>query len=365
MDFEHADEIGPEKIVHVYDPKTKLYAIVVVDNTASGPSIGGIRMVEDVTTTEVFRLARAMTLKNAMAEIPHGGGKSGIIANPKIEEKETLIRAFARAIKNLEEYIPGPDMGTNEECMAWIHDEIGRCVGLPRELGGIPLDEIGATGFGVSVSADEAKEYIELDIEGSKLIVEGFGNVGRHAARFLCKMGAILVGASDSRGTIYNPHGIDVDKLIETKLRDGSVIKFKEGRVLGREDLLSIENDIFVPAARPDTVNEKNVGLIRSKLIVEGANIPITEKAEKILHDRGVLCIPDFVANAGGVIAASVEYRGGTEGEAFERIEGTIRKNTKEILDVVYNENRYPREVANELARKRVFQAMKYRRGKL
>ncbi|MHC1582140.1 MAG: Glu/Leu/Phe/Val dehydrogenase dimerization domain-containing protein [Candidatus Syntropharchaeia archaeon] len=152
MDFEHADEIGPEKIVHVYDPKTKLYAIVVVDNTASGPSIGGIRMVEDVTTTEVFRLARAMTLKNAMAEIPHGGGKSGIIANPKIEEKETLIRAFARAIKNLEEYIPGPDMGTNEECMAWIHDEIGRCVGLPRELGGIPLDEIGATGFGVSVS---------------------------------------------------------------------------------------------------------------------------------------------------------------------------------------------------------------------
>jgi len=137
--FEFVDELGPEKIVFLYEPRTKMKAVVVVDNVAAGPAIGGVRMASDVTATEVRRLARAMTYKNAMAGLPHGGGKSGIMADPKTVNMEQIIRTFARGIKNLQEYIPGPDMGTDESCMAYIYDETCRAVGLPVELGGIPL----------------------------------------------------------------------------------------------------------------------------------------------------------------------------------------------------------------------------------
>lgn len=359
--FEYADEIGPEKIIHLYEPRTKMKAIVVVDNIAAGPAIGGVRMAPDVTTTEVRRLARAMTLKNVLAGLPHGGGKSGIIADPKTVNREQVIRTFARGIKNLLEYIPGPDMGTDEASMAYVYDETSRAVGLPRELGGIPLDEIGATGYGVVVCADVAKDYINLDLNGARFTIEGFGNVGRPAATFLAEKGATLIGASDTKGTIYNSKGLDVQELIRIKETTGSVTNYKNGEVLKTTDLLMISTDIFIPAARPDVINEANSDVVDAKIIIEGANIPITENAEKQLHDRGILVIPDFVANAGGVITASVEYHGGTETSAFERIKSTISRNTKEILDKVYSEKTYPRETAVAIAEQRVFRAMKYR----
>ncbi|MDO9099084.1 MAG: Glu/Leu/Phe/Val dehydrogenase [Candidatus Methanoperedens sp.] len=359
--FEFADEIGPEKIIHLYEPRTKMMAIVVVDNVAAGPAIGGVRMALDVTTTEVRRLARAMTYKNVMAGLPHGGGKSGIIADPKTVNKEQVIRTFARGIKNLLEYIPGPDMGTDEASMAYVYDETARAVGLPRELGGIPLDEMGATGYGVAVCADIAKDYINLDLNGARLTIEGFGNVGKSAARFLSEKGVILVAASDSKGTIYNPKGLNVEELIQIKDSTDSVINYKGGEVLKTTDLLMVSTDIFIPAARPDVINEANSDVLDTKLIIEGANIPITENAEKLLHDRGILVVPDFVANAGGVITASVEYHGGTETVALDRIKSTISRNTKEILDRVYSEKTYPRETAIGIAKQRVMRAMKYR----
>ena len=183
--FKFSDELGPEKSVFVYDPKTGLKGIVVVDNVARGPAIGGVRMLPDVTFEEVFRLARAMTLKNAAAEIPHGGGKSGIIADPKTANRPELIRAFAKGIRHLVEYIPGPDMGTDEKCMAIILDEIGRACGLPRELGGIPLDEIGSTGYGVVESAEVACEFVGINLSGATVAVEGFGAVGKAAVKFI------------------------------------------------------------------------------------------------------------------------------------------------------------------------------------
>jgi glutamate dehydrogenase/leucine dehydrogenase len=145
--FHLADALGPASMVFIHRPAAGLRAVVAIDNVACGPSIGGIRMAPDVSAEEAFRLARAMTLKNAAAGLPHGGGKSVIYGNPRIgpAAKENLVRCFARAIADLRDYIPGPDMGTDEACMAWIHDETGRAVGLPRVLGGIPLDEIGAT----------------------------------------------------------------------------------------------------------------------------------------------------------------------------------------------------------------------------
>ncbi len=360
--FEFVDEIGPEKIVFLYEPRSSMKAVVVVDNVAAGPAMGGVRMASDVTATEVRRLARAMTYKNAMAGLPHGGGKSGIIADPKTVNMEQIIRTFARGIKNLQEYIPGPDMGTDESCMAYIYDETCRAVGLPVELGGIPLDQVGATGYGVAVCTDVAKDYCSLDLNGARLVIEGFGNVGKPTARFLSEKGVKLVAASDSSGTIYNPGGLNVEELIRVKETTGSVINYKDGEVLKTTDLIMISSDIFVPAARPDVVTEANSDVLDTKLIIEGANIPITENAEKMLHDRGILVIPDFVANAGGVITASVEYHGGTETQALDRIKSTITRNTKEILDKVNDEKTYPRETAVGIAKKRVLRAMKYRK---
>jgi glutamate dehydrogenase (NAD(P)+) len=360
--FEITDEIGPEKIVHLYEPRTKMKAIVVVDNTAAGPAIGGVRMAPDVTLDEVRRLARAMTYKNVMAGLPHGGGKSGIIADPKTVNKEQVIRTFARCIKNILEYIPGPDMGTDEVSMAYVYDETSRAVGLPRVLGGIPLDEIGATGYGVAECADVAKDYINLDLNGARVTIEGLGNVGKPAARFLAEKGATLVGTSDSKGTIYNSSGLNIEELIRIKESTGSVINYKDGEILKTTDLLLINTDIFIPAARPDVISDANADVVDAKMIIEGANIPITESAEKLLHDRGILVVPDFVANAGGVITASVEYHEGTEMNALDRTKSMVRKNTKELLDKVYSDKTYPRETAVGIAKQRVMRAMKYRK---
>jgi glutamate dehydrogenase (NAD(P)+)/glutamate dehydrogenase (NADP+) len=361
--LQFTDELGPAKIIHIYEPSADLKAILVIDNVACGPSIGGTRMAPDVTTTEAFRLARAMTLKNAAAGLPHGGGKSAILADPKLPlvDKERLVRTFARAIRNIAEYIPGPDMGTDERCMAWIKDENGRAVGLPPELGGIPLDTLGATGFGVSVATQVASQFCNLDLAGARLVIQGFGSVGKHAARFLAERGVILIGATDTKGTLFNPSGIDVEQLIELKNAGKSVIDSPDGEKLDRDAAIAIECEIWIPAARPDVIRADNVTHLKTKLVVQGANIPFTAEAERILHERNVLVVPDFIANAGGVICAAVEYRSGTPAIAFQTIEEKIRYNTTLVLEKAARMGMLPRQVAIDLAEQRVKAAMEYR----
>jgi glutamate dehydrogenase/leucine dehydrogenase len=362
--FDFADDLGPIKIVHLYDPKSGLKAVVAIDNVARGPSIGGIRMAPDVSAEEAFRLARAMTLKNSAANLPHGGGKSVIFGDPKMDlaKKELLIRAFARAIRDLVEYIPGPDMGTDESCMAWIKDENGRAVGLPPEIGGIPLDEIGATGLGLKAAVEAAMKYCSFDLKGARVVVQGFGSVGKHAARFLGERGTVLVAASDSHGTIYNPKGIDVMRLIALKDAGKSVTDYSDGRKLDVDGVIDIDCDIWIPAARPDVIRKENVDRLKTKLVPQGANIPFTLEAERILHERGVLVLPDFIANAGGVICAAVEYHGGTQSQALQTIEEKIRANTEEVLANAKKNGSLLRQAAVELAATRVRKAMTYRK---
>jgi glutamate dehydrogenase/leucine dehydrogenase len=362
--FQFADRLGPAKIIEVYEPSTRLKAILVVDNVACGPSIGGVRMAPDVSTEECFRLARAMTLKNAAASLPHGGGKSVIFADPRlpVAEKEQLIRAFAAAIKDIEDYIAGPDMGTDERCMAWINDEIGRAVGLPSEIGGIPLDEIGATGFGLSVAAEIAAGFCGLGLTGARVVVQGFGSVGRHAAKFLADKGAVLVGVADSRGALHDPEGLELDDLIELKDSGKSVVDHATGRKLDRDAAIDMECDIWIPAARPDVIREDNVDRLKASLVIQGANIPVTAGAEALLHQRGIISVPDFIANAGGVICAVVEYHGGTQATAFATIEEKIRGNTKACLEEAGRAGSAPRDAAFKLAEARVRRATGYRR---
>ena len=362
--FEFADELGPLKIVHIWRPTIGLRAVVAIDNIACGPAIGGVRMAPDVTAEEAFRLARAMTLKNAAAGLSHGGGKSVIIADPRMgpTDKEQLVRAFAAAIADLVDYIPGPDMGTDEVAMAWIRDENGRAVGLPAELGGIPLDVIGATGFGLVAAIEVASDHMGMVLRGARVAVQGFGSVGKHAARLLAEKGAVLVAASDSRGTIADDNGLDVAALVALKNGGGSLSDHPRGRKRGRDAVIDVPCDIWIPAARPDVITGANVARLKTRLLAQGANIPCTDEAEQDLARRGVLVLPDFIANAGGVICAAVEYRHGTQAAAFAAIDEKIRANTQAMLVASRDHGMVPRVAAVALARERIAKASGTRR---
>ena len=362
--FRFDDEFGPARIVHLHRPGVGLKAIVVVDNTACGAAIGGVRMAPDVSVEECFRLARAMTWKNAAAGLPHGGGKSVIMADPRmaIEQKERIMRAFADSMRDILDYIPGPDMGTDELCMAWVKDEIGRAVGLPRAVGGIPLDEIGATGFGLAVSVDVARSFIGLELKGARVAVQGFGAVGKHAARFLAAQGAVLVAANDSRGAVTDTDGLDVAQLIALKEAGRPLSEYPRGRKIDRDAIVDVASDIFIPAARPDVVRADNVARLNTRLMPQGANIPCTAEAEAVLHKRGVLVIPDFIANAGGVICAALEYHGGTQQQALEYIDQRIRENTRLVVEESRRTGAMPRTAALALAERRVRAAAASRR---
>lgn len=365
--FDFADELGPLKVIHVHEPSIDLKAVLVVDNVAKGPSIGGVRMAPDVSTEECVRLARAMTFKNAAAGLPHGGGKVVVYGDPKMDKmaKERLLRGLAQALRNEESYIFAPDMGTDEVCMAWIRDEIARVVGLPREIGGIPLDEIGATGFGLSHVVDVALHYCDFELQGARFVVQGFGAVGKNVARFLVARGAVLVAVADSTGAIHNPAGLDVDRLLELKGSGSSVTRYEDAEKMDRDAVIDVECDIWIPAARPDVVNEQNVHRLNTRLVVEGANIPFTPGAEKYLHEKGVLCVPDFIANAGGVICAAMEYHGATQSAALQTIEEKLRRNTQQVLEVSKREQVLPRDAAMKLAMQRLRRAMSFRRFSL
>jgi len=256
-------------------------------------------------------------------------------------------------------------MGTDETCMAWVRDEIGRSVGLPREVGGIPLDEIGATGWGIRHAAEIAIRYCSFSLNGARVAVQGFGAVGQHAARFLAAEGAVLVAAADSGGTLYAAKGLDIEALARLKSEGKSVVAHPRGEKLSREAVVGVECDIWIPAARPDVIHEGNVDRLRTRLVLEGANIPITPAAEHRLHEKGVLCVPDFIANAGGVICAATEYRGASESEAFAIIKDKLRENTAAVLERAMRDKQPPREAAMALAVERVQRAMQLRRWSL
>jgi glutamate dehydrogenase/leucine dehydrogenase len=361
--FRFTDDLGPIKIVHLTERTSGLRATVVIDNVSIGPAIGGVRMAPDVTTEECFGLARAMTFKNAAAGLRHGGGKSVIAADPDMTpaDKERMIRAFARGIADLTDYIPGPDMGTDETCMAWVYDEIGRVVGLPESLGGIPLDEIGATGYGLAAAIDVAAEHVGMNLHGARIAVQGFGAVGIHVARFLAQRGCVLVAAVDSHGGVADPNGLDVDALVRTKAA-GPLTTHPAGTVIGRDAIVGVDCDIWIPAARPNVLHIGNVDDVAARIVAPGANIPATPEAEARLHQRGILALPDFIANAGGVICGAVEYAGGTKADAFRVIDERIRTNTAAVLDRSRADGVAPRAAAVAMTRQRLDAAMGLRR---
>ena len=335
---ESYDKWGPEYVVKVYKPEIGLVGFLVVDNTLLGPGKGGIRMTPDVTEEEVRRLARAMTWKNALAGLPFGGAKAGIVwKGGSDQQKKELIQAFAKAIKIFtpEKYIAGPDVNTGEREMQWFVEATGSlrsATGKPAKLRGLP-HELGSTGFGLAHSTKIAANLIGLPLNKATVAIHGFGNVGSFTAKYLKVMGAKIVAVATKEGAVY------------------------KGKKISHADFWKVPVDILIPASVTDVINNSNKNDIKAKLIVEGGNIPMQEKIEAELFKKGILIVPDFVANAGGVISSYAEYRGYSAKKMFETVKTKIAKSTQMVLERALQERVNPRTVALQIAKEQLLHA--------
>jgi len=351
---------------------------------ALGPTKGGIRYHPDLTLDEVVALSAWMTWKTAVTGLPLGGGKGGIRCNPKemsAGELEKLTRGYARAFARFigpRSDVPAPDVYTDSQTMAWIMDEYSEMVGYnafgvvtgkPVRVGG-SLGRNEATSRGVMYTVIEAAKHLNIDLKGSTVAVQGYGNVGFHAARLLHEIGCKIVAVSDSKGGISNPKGLDPIKVMEHKNATGSVVGYKGSTSVTNEELLELDCEILVPSALENQITKANAGRIKAKMIAEGANGPTTPEADEILFRNGVFVIPDILANSGGVIVSYFEQVQNqmnyywTEEEVRNKLEHTIVSAFKEVLAVAQQYNVNMRVAAYMNAVKRVSEAMLVRKRK-
>ena len=326
----------------------------VIHNTSRGPGKGGIRFDMRVTLDEVKALAAWMTWKCAVVNIPFGGAKGGVVCDPtklSIGELERITRRFTAALLDElgpESDIPAPDVNTNERVMAWIMDTYSMhqrhpvtavVTGKPVEMGG-SLGRREATGRGCMIATKEALKYLGLPLRGTKVAVQGFGNVGSVAAQLLEREGLTVVAVSDVSGAIYNPNGIYVEGAIEWVREHRYLEGYRGAEPIPPEELITLDVDVLLPAAVENAITRKNAGSVRAKVICEGANGPTTAGADRILEERGVFVIPDILANSGGVTVSYFEWvqdRIGyfwDEPTVVERLERVMTRAFHDVLSV-------------------------------
>ena len=370
-----ADEFGPQYVVEVNSLKPKFKGFLIIDNLALGVGKGGIRMAADLTLLELFRLARTMTWKNSLFELPFGGAKAGILVDPRkisLKEKKGIIRAFARSLAPFvpKYYIAGPDIGTGEKEMQWFAEALGNwkaATGKPADfcqkifgakICGLP-HEFGSTGFGVAQAAKVAAEFTGLDLRKARVAIAGFGNVGTFAAQHLAELGVKIVAVADVDGTVFDKEGLNVEKLLSLKGKGQSLTSYPGAQILPLDKIYELPVDVLIPAAVSDVINQRNYQRVKARIIVEGANIPIPEEIEEKLWRKGILIVPDFVANGGGVISSFAEYRGRAPKAMFRIVGQKVRQATRLVLSRSLKSGRNPREVALVLAKERVKRAIK------
>jgi len=339
--FKYTDEIGPEKIVYLHDPDTGLKGVIVVDTMSLAGAGGGTRMLPDITTEEMFGLARAMTYKFAMMDLPVGGSKAGIWADPGMprEQKDAVLKAFGRLVKPVIEsgVTVASDMGTDTEDV----DTIYAGAGLDNKTSGLSLQkkdgeplENHATGYGVVVAARSACEFAGIDMKEAAVAIEGFGKAGGGVARYMEEAGATVVAMSNIDCTVYNKNGLDINSLLSVRetSRDRALSEYADAQHLSREDIFSLPVDILVPGARPYVINGKNADNVQAKVISSIANNPVTDEADHILFKKRIQFMPDFLSNSGGVVIAILDLLGGTADDLFHSLDALIEPLTKEIL---------------------------------
>lgn len=366
------DDWGPEKIVVVSHRRTGMKGVLVIDNTARGVGKGGTRMAPTVTVPEIARLARNMTWKWAGVDLFYGGAKAGIVADPATPDKEAILRAFARALHNEvpREYVLGLDMGLTEDDAAIVQDELGdrgAAVGTPAHLGGVAYDQLGVTGYGVAEAADAAAQHLGRSLNGARVAIQGFGAVGCAAAQRFDELGASVIAISTAHGAAHNPAGFNVDALTEarTQLGDRFVTRLGTGDRLPAGQELAVDCDVLVPAALQDVIDEATAHQIKANLVVEGANLPTTPAAQTVLAERGINVVPDFVANAGGVIAAAYAMDARYSGfrpqpdSVFSTISDKLRSNTHTVMTEAERRGITTHIAGRRLAQDRVRAAMR------
>jgi glutamate dehydrogenase (NAD(P)+) len=322
----------------------------VTHNIARGPSKGGIRYHPDVTLDEVKALAMWMTWKCALMGIPFGGAKGGVVCNPKElsqQELQRMTRRFTSEIVNEigpEKDIPAPDVGTDPSVMAWIfdtysmnkgHSVLGVVTGKPLNLGG-SLGRLEATAHGALYCIHEAIRKQEMSMQGLRVAVQGFGNVGSFLAKFLAEQGATVIAVSDSRSGIVNDDGIDVEAAIAHKQETGMLEGLRGAQTITNDELLLLECDVLAPCALEQVITRDNADQVKAKIICEGANGPITPAADEILDEKGIMTLPDILANAGGVVVSYFEWVQGLQ-EYFWK-EDEVNSKLRDITTRAFNE---------------------------
>jgi glutamate dehydrogenase (NAD(P)+) len=314
-----------------------------------GPTKGGIRYHQDVSISEVRALAMWMTWKCSVVGLPFGGAKGGVEINPKFlsqNELQNLTRRYTTEIQPIigpDQDIPAPDVNTNPQIMAWLMDTYSMNVGhsVPGVVTGKPLALGGsegrneATGRGCVFVIEAAAAQFGMKLDGSRTVVQGFGNAGSVVARYMADLGSLIVAVSDSRGGIYNPAGLDLEAVQAHKTRTGSVVGFADADGVSNEEILELECDILIPAALEGQIDEHNADRIRARLIAEAANGPTSPEADRILHDKGVIILPDILANAGGVTVSYFEWVQALQ--AFPWSGQQVNERLKEIMQRSFN----------------------------
>ncbi len=314
-----------------------------------GPGKGGVRYHQDVTLSEVMALSAWMSVKTAVVGLPYGGAKGGIRFNPRNYSKAEVERITRRYINEIstvigvDKDIPGPDVNTNAQTMAWMMDTYsmnagkdcpGIVTGKPIAIGG-SLGRVEATGRGVFIVGVAAARDAGIDLNGARICIQGFGNVGGTAARLFCELGAKVIAVQDHTGTVYNPDGLPVNALIEYANEHGGVAGKPNVQAISNDEFWELETEILIPAALEGQINKNNAAKINARIIVEGANGPTTPEADDILNDKGVMIVPDVLANAGGVTVSYFEWVQNSAN--FYWSEEEINQRLETIMDNAYN----------------------------
>jgi len=353
----------------------------VQHSISRGPCKGGIRYAPDVSLDEVRALASWMTWKCAVVNIPFGGAKGGVICDPKNMSQGELERMTRRYTAELIEFIgpekdvPAPDMGTNEQTMAWIMDTYSMhmrntvtsvVTGKPVNLGG-SRGRREATGRGVSIVCDQALKYLNMSPQNTTVIVQGFGNVGSNSAKLLWDKGYKIIGIGEFDGALFNKDGIDISELLEHRAKRGTIHGFSGAEAVDKDELLTMQCDVLIPAATENVITSRNADRIKARILCEGANGPTTSVADEILAEKGVFIIPDILANAGGVTASYFEWvqdRMGyfwTEDEVNQRLERIMIDSFDDVMQYSVNHSVNNRIAAYMLAIDRVAYTAKQR----
>lgn len=321
-------------------------------NDAVGPTKGGVRFHPGVTDEEVKALSMWMTLKCGIVDLPYGGGKGGVTCDPRemsMGELERLSRGYVRAVSQIvgpTKDIPAPDVFTNAQIMAWMMDEYSRIdefnspgfiTGKPLVLGGSQGRDR-ATAQGVTICINEAAKKVGIDMKEARVVIQGFGNAGSFLAKFLSDQGAKVIGISDAYGALHDPNGLDIDYLLDRRDSFGTVTTLFENTI-SNQDLLELDCDILVPAAIENQITSDNAHNIKATIVVEAANGPTTTEATKILHERGILLVPDVLASAGGVTVSYFEWVQNNQGYYWteEEVSEKLHKKMVDAFENIYN----------------------------